>query len=1007
MTGFSLIKLVSLKRILLTGVLGLILCASNAQEYNIKTYSVNDGLPSSTVYDVHLDDKGLVWFATSYGLAKFDGFEFENFGLDQGLRDELIYDIFEDSKNQFWVSTETGGVGFLRGDTVIYEPEFAHLDSMLINFITESPDGEVWFGTNAHGVQIWSDSSFTALDTLNGLPSNQIWDIQFLRDNEAWIATMNGVAVYDEGEGIQQAWTSKDGLSGGAAYQVFEASDKTIWIPTSDGITLISPDNELSTIKEINGERLAYVYNVNQDDDGLIWIGTERRGLYWFDGESYTHITKKNGLSSNYIYRLIKADDGAIWVATDGNGVSIFKDKQFMFYGESSDVNSGGIYSILVADDGTMWFGKDGGLGSYRNGVFNSYPIPDKIGGTDVEDEIWDIEELPNGNLLLLTYDYWLLEFDGESYSMSSLFAPLYYFYINDIDVDENGEVWIGTENLLLNYSNGEVKEFKPSDEYWESYVNLVYKDSKGNIWLGTEGGLAKFDGTEFIYYNEENGLKGPSIYEVKEDGRGNIWVGTNKGLSVIKSYGESWDSKKIEFFEADELFLPETISLLFDDDGGLWQGTNAGINYYDVESWYENGQMDKVHFSLQDYGKGLEFNGAAAVIGPDENLWFGTAREGLLKYEPDVKPTQIRNRAPQTFIRRVIVNGEAVYNQETSTKEVSEINLDYNQNNIEIEYGAVSYKDPNRIFYRHRLAGFDEDWDTEFDKREAVYTNLNPGEYTFSVMSKSTSSDWSEMVSTITINIAKPFWSSWWFILLMISLIGGTAFFLLKTYINVREKKKLEGLVEIKTADLQSAVDEKEVLIKEIHHRVKNNMAVVSGLLELQSWQMKDGKAKAALENSRLRIKTMSSIHEKLYKSMNFADVDIQEFVEDLIKNVSGSLKAIDKEITVKHFVEIEKLNVNKAIPCGLVLNELISNAFEHAFPNVEEGEVEVIFKEKDGLYYLCVEDNGIGMPNGILTNTRPSLGLTLVQSLSEQIYGDLTVSEGKGAKIEITFPK
>jgi two-component sensor histidine kinase/ligand-binding sensor domain-containing protein len=985
-------------------MLGLTFCVANAQKYNIKTYSVNDGLPSSQVFDVHLDDKGLVWFATAYGLAKFDGFKFETFGLDEGLRDELIYDIFEDSQNKFWVSTESGGVGFLRGDTVVYDPEFAPLDSMLINYIIESPDGEMWFGTDAHGVHIWKDSAFISLDSKNGLPSNQIWDIQFLRGNEAWIATMNGLVVYEEEEGIKNTWTEDNGLSGFAAYQVFEAEDKTIWIPTNSGITLISPDNQLSTIKEINGEPLAYVYNINQDDDDLIWIGTERDGLYWFDGEEYTHITKKNGLSSNYIYRLLKAEDGTIWVATEGNGVSIFKDKQFKFFGESTEVNSSGIYSLFVAEEGTIWFGKDGGLGSYKDGVFESFPIPEHM---DVEDEIWDIEQLPNGNLLLLTYDYWLLEFDGDNYIMSPLNEPLYNYYINDIDVEEDGDLWIGTERLLLNYSDGALKEFKPSSEYWKSHVNLVFKDSKGIIWLGTEGGLAKFNGTDFIYYTEENGLKGPSIYEVKEDDRGNIWVGTNKGLSVIKSRGESEVSQEIELFEVDEIFLPETISLLFDNQGGLWQGTNAGINYYDIENWYETGEMDKVHFSLQDYGKGLEFNGAAAVIGPDDNLWFGTAKEGLLKYEPIVKPTTMRNMAPQTFIRRVVVNGQTAYEQNISTTEISEINLKHDQNNVEIEYGAVSYKDPYRIFYRYRLNGFDENWNTGYDKREAIYTNLNPGTYTFSVLSKSTSSDWSETASSITINITKPFWLTWWFILLGMTSIGTAIFFLLQAYVNVLEKRKLEDLVEIKTADLQSALDEKEVLIKEIHHRVKNNMAVVSGLLELQSWQMKDKKAKAAIENSRLRIKTMSSVHEKLYQSPNFADVDVQEFVEDLINNISSSLKAFDKNVTVESFILVEKMNVNKAIPSGLILNELISNCFEHAFPEEKEGVIEVTFKDNEDHYHLSVKDNGIGMPEGILGKKRSSLGLTLVQSLTEQIYGTVIISEGEGTYIVITFPK
>lgn len=993
-----------LKRIILTGFFALIFCVAKAQKYNIKTYSVNDGLPSSQVYDVHLDDDGLVWFATAYGLVKFDGFDFETYGQSHGLRDELIYDIFEDSKKRFWVSTEKGGAGFLEGDSVRYDPAFSALDNMLINYISESEDGKIWFGTDAHGVMIWDGSSFKNLSTENGLPSNQIWDVQFLRNNEAWIATMNGVAVYDDKAGVFKTWKKDDGLSGSTVYQVFEASDKTIWLPTDSGITLISEEDELSTITEINSTELGYIYNIAEDDEGLIWIGTERRGIYWFDGEDYTHITKKNGLSSNYIYRLIKANDGTIWVATDGNGVSIFKDKQFRFYDRDSGVKSNSIYSLFKDDEGVIWFGKEGGLGSYKEGVFRSYNIPEEIFD---EDEIWDIEQLPNGNLLLLTYSYWIIEFDGEKFFRSSINEPLMDYYINDIMVDDDGEIWIGTGQSLIRYNAGDIEILEPSKDYWQSYVNLVYKDSKGNVWIGTEGGAAKFNGKDFLFYTESEGLKGPSVYEIREDSRGNIWIGTNKGLSVLKKFGEEERSEKFEVFESDEIFLPETISLLFDEEGGLWQGTNGGLNYYDVEEWYKTGEMNKMHFALRDYGKGLEFNGAAAKTSNDGKLWFGTASRGLLQYQFELPPTSIHDRAPSTFIRRVFVNGQKVYDQNTAADDFEKIELEYHQNNIEIEFGAVNYKDPTRILYRYRLAGFEENWNSGYDKREAVYTNLNPGEYSFTVMSKSTTSEWGDMASAIKIDIAQPFWLTGWFIILSLLLIGGAIFFYVQMYIHIVEKRKLKELVDEQTAHLQSALSEKEVLIKEIHHRVKNNMAVVSGLLELQTWQMKEPAAKAALQNSKLRIKTMSTIHERLYQNENFANVDVQNFVEQLVENISLSLKPEQQNIFVKKDIRVQQLDVNKAVPCGLLLNELICNAFEHAFPNNRDGKIFVTFKENNDHYILEVNDNGIGIPEGILGKTRSSLGITLIESLVDQIYGDLMIANGEGTRIKITIPK
>ena len=994
-----------LKNIILLGFFALWLGVAKAQKYNIKTYSVNEGLPSGQVYDVHFDDDGLVWFATAYGLAKFDGFEFETYGQEQGLRDELIYDIFEDSKQRFWVSTETGGVGFIEGDTVRYDPAMAALDSILVIYITESPNGDIWFGTDSKGVLVWDGSSFKNITMSTGLPSNRIWDIQFLRDNEAWLATMAGVAVYNEEQGVFKSWKKADGLSGEAAYQVYEASDKTIWVPTSSGITLISPQDELSKLTEINGQELGYIYNIIEDDEGLIWIGTERKGLYWFDGEEYTHINRQNGLSSNYIYRLIKAEDGTIWVATDGNGVNIFKDRQFRFYDKDSRVNSNGIYSLYQDEEGVIWFGKDGGLGSYKNGAFESYQVPEVLFD---EDEIWDIEQLPNGNLLLLTYNYWILEFDGEKFFRSSMNEPLMEYYINDILVEEDGEVWVATGESLIKYNGGDPEIIEPGPEYWQSYINLIYRDAKGTLWLGTEGGLAKYEDEELIYYTEKDGLNGAGVYQIKEDLRGNLWVGTNKGLSVLKMTESRGDSVTIESFKADEVFLPETISLIFDNNGGLWQGTNGGLNYYDIEQWYESGEMKKVHFALRDYGKGLEFNGAAAISDHNGDLWFGTENKGLVHYKYEKSPLSIHEEYPPTFIRRVYVNGQKVYDLSTASDDFESLQLNYNENNIEIEYGAVNYKDPFRMFYRYKLNGFEENWNTGFDKREAVYTNLSSGSYSFQVMSKSTASDWGENASFINIEIAKPFWLNGWFILLCMITAGGLTFIYVQVYVNIIEKKKLKELVDEQTADLKAALSEKEVLIKEIHHRVKNNMAVISGLLELQSWKMPDGEAKLALENSKQRIRTMSSIHETLYQNKNLSKINFKSFAEDLVMKVSNSLKGRSKIITVDLDIEDGYINVNSAIPCGLILNEALSNSYKHAFKNKDRGNIKVSFKSlNDEEYALVVKDDGSGIPENMLKTESPTLGLTLINALVAQIKGTVEFKNSNGTTIRIVIPK
>ena len=277
------------------------------QKYNIKTYSVNEGLPSSQVFDVHLDDHGIVWFGTAYGLVKFDGYNYQVFDKNSGLRDEVIYEIFEDSDQNIWVTTETGGVALFQSDSLVYLESLSNLDGETIQDVVESPKRELWFGSYEKGITIWNreNSTFRKIGMDEGLPDTTIWDIYFDDENRAWIGTWDGVSIYEEGKGITRVLKVEDGLSARGAYQVFEASDGRKWIPTSNGVSIINPDFSIDTIKELDNHPLDYVYSISEDDDGIIWIGTERKGLFWYNPEirESIHISKKNGLSSNYIYR--------------------------------------------------------------------------------------------------------------------------------------------------------------------------------------------------------------------------------------------------------------------------------------------------------------------------------------------------------------------------------------------------------------------------------------------------------------------------------------------------------------------------------------------------------------------------------------------------------------------------------------------------------------------------------------------------------------------------------
>ncbi len=206
----------------------------------------------------------------------------------------------------------------------------------------------------------------------------------------------------------------------------------------------------------------------------------------------------------------------------------------------------------------------------------------------------------------------------------------------------------------------------------------------------------------------------------------------------------------------------------------------------------------------------------------------------------------------------------------------------------------------------------------------------------------------------------------------------------------------------------LKASLREKEVLLKEIHHRVKNNMQVISSLFNLQTRYLKDENAIQVLKECQNRIRSMALIHESLYRSPNLIDIRFSEYVKQLANNLYASYKVNPER--VKLFLDVEDipLDIETAIPCGLIINELISNALKHAFPENKEGQIRVsMHLNPKGEVELQISDTGVGLPDGFSLENTESLGLKLVKLLSEQIRGKLEITKNQGTGFKIKFKK
>ncbi len=204
----------------------------------------------------------------------------------------------------------------------------------------------------------------------------------------------------------------------------------------------------------------------------------------------------------------------------------------------------------------------------------------------------------------------------------------------------------------------------------------------------------------------------------------------------------------------------------------------------------------------------------------------------------------------------------------------------------------------------------------------------------------------------------------------------------------------------------ISESLHEKNILLAEIHHRVKNNLAVISGLLQMQMWNMENENAKIALQHSQLRIQSIALVHEKLYQNETFADISISDFVEELVDAISQSFEQPDQKVRIHYDLENIKMNINQAVPFSLLLNECVVNSYKHAFSGETEGNIYIDLKRNDELIHIEIADDGSGLPDSFDFEEQQTLGITLIRTLVSQLRGEAHYeSNGSGTRFILEF--
>lgn len=982
-----------------------------SQAYNFSIYSVNEGLPHAQITDVMEASDGFIWIATSgAGVTRFDGNEFTTYDINNGLRDDHVNGVYEDSKKRIWVSTYYGGLRYLDGNRFVNPFEGHEIDDFYVTVIKESPDGKIWFGTFESGIFIYDEESLVNISEEDGLVSSAIWHLHWEPSGLVYIATHNGLSIYDGASFAN--YGIDDGISGSKIFKTVVDQDGKKWFPTSSGITTYE-DGVFTVIDEIHGRPLRYIYDILIATNGDIWIGTENDGLFRYREGKYYHITKREGLSSNYIHRIIEDSKGKIWIATDENGLSRFEGEDFRIYNTRFGLPSNEILSLFHDQNGTIWVGTDRGISSFDGVDFNTFELPNLL--PDYMN-VWDIEQFEDGRIIITDYDGHLMEFDGEQFSSFNIGLDPLEIYIYDLLIDSDNDLWIGSEEGLFHFDGQNTTHYTLENGLGGILIYHLFEDDDGTIWMGTNNGVSRFDGTTFKNILPSDGLSHYNVNYITKDREGRFWFGTSGGITLYTTNVDDESVTLQNFGREHGMILLESNFLWVDEQNEiLWQGTNGGLHSLNLKHFDETGEMLIEHHGLSRYGIGVETT-HKALFEKDGKLWFGSM-DGLIVLDP----SQIRsdNHISQVHIIDFYLDGsepdwielghELKY--EIGKKKLPNLSFPNRSSSYTFHFTGLDFSNPKNVEYRYRLEGLESQWNLPTKNRNTIYTNLSVGSYRFDLQARSGQGPWSE-AAFYEFSVEKPFWMKLWFlgIVLLFLVLSFTGLF--QFYSKRLENKRLSLLVDERTAHLLQAVKDKEILIKEIHHRVKNNLAMIIGLLELQTNLSTDESTINILKDSILRIYSMSLVHEKLYSTDHLTNVDVKNYIADLIDVISHSMNLGHQNIKVKKKINSFKLSLDQGVTCGLLINELVTNAIKHAFTGLNEGTIFIEFEVNDKQKTLTVSDDGNGFPEdfqgfeNLQDLEETSLGLTLITTLTKQMNGTImSIPQEKGSKIRITF--
>lgn len=971
-------------------------------DFNVKIWQAEDGLPNNIVQAIAQARDGYIWVGTREGLARFDGENFQLIKLLPQTSQPSVTCLFGSRDGSIWVGTDHSGIFHLQGDKLTHCDVPGGGRNISVYEIQASGDGVIWFGTS-RGIMHWANGGLEQEARFKNMqqrfcPDNHgdMWildnGLRRLNSNTAksypiksgsipnvvrsLYCDQNGIfwigAGFGKGNGLIRLKNGvatrfkRDTGPAGIVSVVFRDSMGDIWVGSYAGLSRFKNGKFMNF--RAPDEPSYRIYAIIEDREHDLWVGSEE-GLARLTRKRFKTITKRDGLSLNTVVSICPCHDGGVWISSWGGGINHYLNGKITHLRSADGLKTDYIMAMTETSDSNLWLGADygGPLQRINNGHITAYGPAQ---GFDVApgNATVVLHESPNGVLWIGTRDG-LQTWNGTNFSRFTTKDGLCNNTINAICEGASGDVWVGTEGGLTQWQNGKFNNLAGTDPQLSACVLSLYFDAQDTLWIGTKDhGLLMMHGGVVKQLNKKDGLFSDSIYAILEDNYTNLWLNSSRGIfRVNKLQAESVAEEK--------------------------QSSITSISY---------GKSDGILASGQ-------FNDVTQPAGCEDlegRLWFRTT-QGAVVVDPGV--IAVSHQPPPVVIQKIIADDKTITFGMTGAKIPKPVRIPPGRGELEIQYAALSYTDPDKNVYKYKLGGVNSEWVNAGNVRVAKYYNLHPGKYRFQITACNNDGIWNPKGQSVELILEPHFWQTWWFLSICIMAAVGTVSGVARFVTRYKMQKKLTQLEQ------QRAVErERARIARDVHDELGVRLTRIS---------YQGGIAKLCLNDSagiEQHIEQMSASAREAVSSLHeiiWAADPQNDSLEGLLSHIGHYAEeffnacGIRCEVITPKLIPTHHISARVRHDLFLAVKEAMNNAAKHA--NASRVLILIEIRKKE--FEIVVSDDGSGFDMDWTDDAAPEKashsgyhGLSNMHERLRNIHGKCVVEsrKGRGTAIRFTIP-